>query len=408
MAIDKLSANAFATGAIANSLGYTPANKAGDTFTGNVVFSANATITGAATFSNTVAIGSDYLTPYTGFKNRIINGDMRIAQRGTAPTMTGGGDYSLDRFGHYYSSGAVTTAQSSVAPAGFAKSLLITVSSAAASPTYNFFYQKIEGLNCTDLGFGLSTASPVTLSFWVRSSVTGIYSVSITNYDGDRAYAVQYTINAANTWEQKTITIPGDTTGTWYTTNTVGLYVRWNMGSASGSRLISAGSWQAANADGATGSTGANAWVNTSGATFYLTGVQLEKGSTATAFDWRPYGTELQLCQRYYAKLGANAGGSSSYQAYGAGGNQSTNTSQNFALVFPQYMRVAPTIAYSGNMGVTVNGSYVNITGIGGAYTGYGSTLLQTSSNAVGSAGQGAVLLSNADANAYISLTAEL
>jgi predicted secreted protein len=237
---------------------------------------------------------------YTGFKNRIINGAMVISQRGTSPTITGGGDYSLDRFGSYYSGNAFTSVQSTTAPAGFINSMLFTVTSTSASPTYSFFYQRIEGFNCADLGFGLSTASTITLSFWVRSSVTGIYSIALGNDGGNRSYAAQYTINSANTWEQKTITILGDTSGTWLTNNAVGIGVRWNMGTSSGSRLISAGSWQAANADGATGSTGANTWANTASATFYITGVQLEKGSTATSFDYRPYGTEFALCQRYY------------------------------------------------------------------------------------------------------------
>jgi len=320
--------------------------------TSNVAFSSPVNFTGGMQIG-----GQD--ASFGGMRNRIINGGMQVAQRGTSPTMTGGGDYSLDRFGHYYSSGAVTTSQSSTAPAGFTKSLLITVSTAASSPTYNFFYQKIEGLNCTDLGFGSATASPVTLSFWVRSSVTGIYSVSISNYDGDRAYAAQYTINAANTWEQKIITIPGDTTGTWYTNNSVGLYVRWNMGSASASRLISAGSWQVANADGATGSTGANTWVNTLGATFYITGVQLEKGSAASPFEHRQYGQELALCQRYYYRL-----------VYGVAGGEpictcaAYNSTLCFGVVqFPVSMRSAPDIDQ-----IVSTGHYFN-TGIGASYS---------------------------------------
>ena len=235
------------------------------------------------------------------FRNRIINGAITISQRGASPTQTGGGDYSVDRFFNYYSGNAYTSVQSTTAPAGFINSLLLTITTASASPTYSFFGHKIEGLNCADLGFGTSNASPVTLSFWVRSSVAGVYSLSLSNSDGNRAYAALYTINAANTWEYKTLTIPGDTSGTWLTTNGTGIFIRWNMGTAVGSaRLISAGSWQAVNADGATGSTGANAWANTSGATFYITGFQLEKGTVATPFEYRPIGTELSLCQRYY------------------------------------------------------------------------------------------------------------
>jgi hypothetical protein len=308
----------------------------------------------------------DTQAQYNGFKNRIINGGMVISQRGTSPTITGGGDYSVDRFGNYYAVNAYTSVQSTTAPAGFINSLLLTVTTASASPTYSFFYQKIEGLNCADLGFGLATASTITLSFWVRSSVTGIYSISISNGAGDRAYAVQYTINAANTWEQKTMTVPGDTSGTWLTTNGTGIFLRWNMGTSSAGRLITAGSWQAANADGATGSTGANTWANTNGATFYITGVQLEKGSTATSFDYRPYGTELALCQRYFEKnFPADVAPQNSYVVNGFGGGSngwisfSTTSIRGPIFGFKASKRAAPTMTYfngssptSGTLGV--------------------------------------------------------
>jgi hypothetical protein len=235
------------------------------------------------------------------FRNRIINGAMVIDQRyaGSGPNSVTGGAYSVDRWGHYYSGPTYTSQQSTTAPAGFANSLLMTNTSASGSPTYCFFGQRIEGYNIADLNFGTANASAITVSFWVRSSVTGIYSISITNDNGDRAYPAQYTINSANTFEYKTITIPGETTGTWLKTNGVGLYLRINLGSPSG-RLATAGSWQNGNYDGASGSTGAASWANTLGATFYITGVQLEVGTAATAFERRPYGTELQLCQRYY------------------------------------------------------------------------------------------------------------
>jgi len=224
------------------------------------------------------------------------------------------------------------------------------------------------------------------------------------NSSATRSYAADYTISSANTWEYKTITIPGDTTGTWLTTNGKGISL--NFGIAAGTNYNGpAGSWTSSFLLASTSQTNLMA---TAGATFYITGVQFEVGSTASSFEHRLYPAELALCQRYYAKLGANPSGASTYQAYGAGGNQSNNTSQNIALVFPQYMRASPTIAYSGNIGVSAFGSYVTISGIGGAYTGVSSSLIQTSTPAVGSAGQGVVLLSNADATAFISLTAEL
>ena len=263
--------------------------------------------------------------------NRIINGAMTISQRGS-PTMSGGGDYSVDRFGNYYSGNAYTSAQSTTAPTGFANSLLLTTTTPSASPSYSFFYQKIEGLNCADLGFGTATASTVTLSFWVRASVTGVYSLAIGNNNADRAYAVQYSINAANTWEQKTMTVAGDTTGTWLKTNGVGFSVRWNMGTSSAGRLISAGSWQAVNADGATGSTGANTWANTSGATFYITGVQLEAGSSGSSFAHEFVGDTLQKCQRYFTVMPNGIFGI---------GTGATTISYSYHL--PTHMRSTPT-----------------------------------------------------------------
>jgi hypothetical protein len=275
-------------------------------------------------------------------RNRIINGAMTISQRGASPTIAGGGEYSLDRFGNYYSGNAFTSVQSTTAPAGFTNSMLFTITTASASPTYSFFYHKIEGFNCADLAFGTSSASPVTLSFWVRSSVAGVYSIAIGNSDADRAYAVQYTINSANTWEQKTMTVAGDQSGTWPKTNGTGIMLRWNLGT-SGGRLISAGSWQAANVDGATGSTGANAWANTSGATFYITGVQLERGTVATPFDVRPYGTELQLCQRYYQTFCGDQSNQNitMFQAY------STTNVNGGVIPFFTKMRSVPTFSYS-------------------------------------------------------------
>ena len=332
--------------------------------TGTMLTTASSTgISGSAISSGTVAEaygGTGTNTGYYGFKNRIINGAMVISQRGTSPTITGGGDYSLDRFGSYYSGNAFTSVQSTTAPVGFINSMLFTVTSTSASPTYSFFYQRIEGFNCADLGFGLSTASTITLSFWVRSSVTGIYSIALGNDGGNRSYAAQYTINSANTWEQKTITILGDTSGTWLTNNAVGISVRWNMGTSSGSRLISAGSWQAANADGATGSTGANTWANTASATFYITGVQLEKGSTATSFDYRPYGTELNLCQRYYWQSASKANGTQFWEYSGAV-TDGTTVRINFYL--PTAMRTQPSIAI--NPAYNTGSSWqINVTGI--------------------------------------------
>jgi hypothetical protein len=239
--------------------------------TGSITFSDNST-------QSTAASGF-------GFKNRIINGAMQIDQRNAGASGTAQG-YTLDRWNiEYSSSGKLTWQQNAGA-----------VTPATGFTNYLGVRQAIEGFNVADLGWGTANAQAVTISFWVRSSITGTWSVVLRNSAGSRSYPATYTVSAANTWEQKTITIPGDTTGTWLTNNGVGIWLIVGLANGS-SNTTTAGAWATGQYSGAAG---ANSLVGTSGATFYITGVQLEKGSTATSFDYRPYGTELALCQRYY------------------------------------------------------------------------------------------------------------
>jgi hypothetical protein len=196
----------------------------------------------------------------------------------------------------------MTAQQSSVAPAGFTNSLLITTTSADASlgaTQFSLLAQRIEGFNIADLGWGTANAQPVTLSFWVRSSLTGTFGGSFGNGSFNRYYAFSYTINSANTWEQKSITVAGDTTGTWATNNGIGIQVNFGLGVGS-TYSGAAGSW---GSSALFSTTGATSVIGTLSATWQVTGVQLEKGSTATSFDYRPYGTELALCQRYYYRI---------------------------------------------------------------------------------------------------------
>jgi hypothetical protein len=177
-------------------------------------------------------------TNYTGFKNRIINGAMGISQRnGTSTVTPGSTDYLTDRFTVAMSqSSKFTGAQSSTAPTGFSNSLIITSSSAYSVLSTDYFVvrQAIEGFNFADCSFGTASASTITLSFWVRSSLTGAFGGSLYNSNGTRSYPFTYTINAANTFEQKTITIAGDTTGTWVgATNGIGIYVSFSLGAGS-------------------------------------------------------------------------------------------------------------------------------------------------------------------------------
>jgi hypothetical protein len=245
-----------------------------------------------------------------GFRNRIINGAMVIDQRnaGAAVSAVNGG-YTLDRWTTTSYDGSAQSSKFTVQqnagsvtpPTGFRSYLGIT-SNAATSVSSNGIYaisQAIEGFNMADLMWGTASASPITISFWVRSSLTGTFGGVLNNSSETYNYPFQYTILAANTWEYKTVTVSGATAGTWLSTNGTGVILRFGLGGGTGWSKP-AGAWTTVIAYTADNSVSV---VGTSGATFYITGVQLEKGSTATSFDYRPYGTEFQLCQRYYQRF---------------------------------------------------------------------------------------------------------
>jgi len=249
-----------------------------------------------------------------GMVNRIINGDMRIAQRTTsALTVDNDEDFPVDRTNvRCNRSGlSATSQQSSTAPTGFNNSIYINVTTgaSASSTDRGYILQKIEGYNVADLMFGTANATPMTFSFWVRSSLTGTFSGAFQNNAQNRSYVFTYTISSANTWEKKTISLTADTTGTWDSTSSAGLFVQLDLGMGSSLQSGTTGSWISGDYRGATG---AVAVFANSGATFYTTGWQLEKGSTATSFDYRPYGTELSLCQRYYQVSTSGIGWSNS------------------------------------------------------------------------------------------------
>jgi hypothetical protein len=274
-------------------------------------------------------------------RNKIINGAMEIAQRGTE-AVTGSADnkYPVDRFGTQkvgIASGGYTAQQSSIAPNGFVNSVAITVtsSSSVTGTDRATFFQFVEGLNCSDLNWGTANAKTVTLSFWVRSSLTGTFGGAVNNSDVNRTYPFTYSISATNTWEQKSVTIPGDTSGTWLTTNGVGVRIYFGIG-VGPDRTGTAGSWAGADYRSATGATNI---IGTNGATWYITGVQLEVGSVATPFERRPYGMELQLCQRYYYKITQ----STSNAYFPSVGLCRTTTSSRNSIQFPVLMRTVPT-----------------------------------------------------------------
>ena len=240
--------------------------------------------------------------PRVGMVNRIINGDMRIDQRNAGAAVTNSGDFVIDRWKMENGTDAtISYQQSSVAPAGFPNSIAVTISSGDASigaTQYASVRQTIEGYNIADLGFGTANAKTVTLSFWVRSSITGTLSGTLRGSSNGQFYPYTYTVLSANTWEYKTVTIAGSTTGTWGSTNNEGLRVYFTL--AAGSTYSeTAGAWTATTCLGATGATNI---AETTGATFYVTGVQLEKGSTATDFEYVDYSRQVQQCQRFFAK----------------------------------------------------------------------------------------------------------
>ena len=254
-----------------------------------------------------------------GFRNRIINGDMRIDQRNAGASVTVTDAYITDRWEvRENTDGAVTAQQVSDAPSGFINSLKITTTTADASLTTDQILrvtQPIEGLNISDFAFGTASASAVTLSFWVKSSLTGTYAGVYANSTSNRSYVFTYVINSANTWEQKSVAITGDTTGTWVTTNARGAVATFSLGAAS-SYNGTAGVWTAADVRSVSGAVSV---IGTLSATWQITGVQLEAGTVATPFERRDYGRELIMCQRYYEIQ--DVGGGDSYLYYTAGNN---------------------------------------------------------------------------------------
>jgi hypothetical protein len=305
-------------------------------------------------------ITANAVTPSVNMKNRIINGAMVIDQRnaGASVTVDDAAPYTLDRWQAVDSSdGAFTVQQDAGAvtpPAGFKDYLGVTIttadSSLAAGQFSNLLY-KIEGNNVYDFAWGTANAKTVTLSFWVRSSLTGTFAGSIRNDAGARSYVFNYTISAANTWEYKTVTIAGDTTGTWETGTSTGLLLTWSLGAGTNFNGT-VGSWSAGSFFSSSGSVSV---IGTSGATFYITGVQLEVGSTATSFDYRPYGTELVLCQRYFYKMNGLV---NQDMLVGAAADQTTWIRYSFAL--PVIMRTTPSLVS------TAASTYSNLTGSGG------------------------------------------
>ena len=298
-----------------------------------------------ADIGDDVAGGGSLVTtssPSLGRRNKIINGSMVIDQRngGSSVTPTSNGTYILDRWRASLSQASKYSVQQNAGsvtpPTGFTNYIGITSTSAYSVLSSDFFMmqQALEGFNVSDLGWGTSSAKAITISFWVRSSLTGTFGGALYNNSGDRSYPFTYTISVADTWEYKTVNIEGETTGTWVTNNGVGIMLNFGLGVGS-TYSGTAGSWSSSLYFGATGATSV---VGTSGATLYITGVQLEVGSVATPFEHRSYGEELALCQRYYEEWN----GLVQYNKA-----RESDRIRYFAWFYKQSKRVPPTLSIS-------------------------------------------------------------
>jgi len=296
-----------------------------------------------------------------GFKNRIINGAMVIDQRNAGASVTpANNQYLVDRWQAAANVASKFSVQQSTTTAtGFVNSMLATSLSAYSIGAAELcaLRQSIEGLNVGDLGWGTANAQTVTVSFWVRSSLTGTFGGSIMNGAADRSYPFTYTISTANTFEYKTVTIAGDTSGTWLKTNGIGLSILFGLGVGT-SFSGTAGAWAGASYYGATGATSV---VGTNGATFYVTGVQLEKGSTATSFDYRSYGTELGLCQRYFEKSYDTGTAVGTATDTGSVSTKSPQADMQDTIQFAVDKRAAPTVTYY-NSATGASGSWRDVT----------------------------------------------
>jgi len=306
-------------------------------------------------------------------RNLIQNGAMRVDQRnaGAAKTIaTTANTYTLDRWNAsgQVSDGVFTVQQVTESPAGFTNSTKITVTTADASigsTEVYLFSQFIEGNNVGHLGFGTADAETITLSFWVRSSLTGTFGGALNNSANDRNYPFTYSISVADTWEKKTVTITGDTSGTWLTDTNRGIGLRFQLGAGS-SRVDVAGAWTGTSL--VFGATGATNLISTLNANLYITGVQLEVGEVATPFEHESYGDTLAKCQRYYQRFNA----SGNFSRYG-NGYWSNSNDANVSISFPVPMRADPSIDDTGDVtdyGISNAGSVYTPTSLPTFYRG--------------------------------------
>ena len=326
-------------------------------------------VAGVSTFRNTMNVGAAVTisesgieasgigitvaningTQVGGRRNVIINGAMQVSQRGTSFSTVANNEITLDRFGliHPYGSSQMSISQSTDSPDGFSKSYKLdvnTVDSSIGSGQYVVIRHRIEAQNLQQLAFGTSAAKPISLSFYVRSNKTGTFAINIQQIDNSsKQVSAPYTISSANTWERKTFTFAGDTSGVINDDNGTGLTVIWwiSAGSTYNSGTSRSTFTTHADADAAVGCN-----VNILDSTdnnFYLTGVQLEVGSQATDFEHRSHGEEERLCQRYYFRQSAEH----QYMRYACHGQTPSANGAQYVYQLPVRMRATPTLGYS-------------------------------------------------------------
>ena len=342
------------------------------------------------------------------FRNLIINGDMAIAQRGTSFAAPSSGDYLLDR---YYTTlsgaGVYTVTQDTDVPNGnFDYSLKVdctTADTSIAAGDYYWIAQKIEGFNSAQLGWGTADNKAVTISFWVKATKTGTQVVAVNNKTSGFGYPAEYTVDTTNTWEYKTVTIPGTASGTWVGGNDVGITVSFALAVGS-DRQNTADTWSASTPYTYGTSGGVNNLDNTAN-NFYITGVQLEAGSSATDFEHVPYGYQLSRCQRYYW---TNV--PTTWFPFAVGTPRSTTRADGL-INFPVPMRAAPTYteeSAAGDFQVYARASSVAVTATssGGTFANVGWLMFDVASGLT--AGDGVLLVDDGNANAQVSYSAEL
>ena len=373
------------------------------------------TSTGNITTSGTLNTPSINGGQIGGSRNMIINGAMQVAQRGTSIAVSSALVYTLDRFAAENDTTTMTATQASDAPTGFEYSLKLTNGTGAtATGTHiNRIRYALEGYDTNQLEIGTANAKKVTLSFHVKSSITGTYIVSFLDSGNDNGYPASYTINSANTWEKKTITLTMSDYGSWVgsSTNAINLILHWDLGSGPDRDLSNLNAWNDGSANDFSHSSQTE-WVGTTGSTFYLTGVQLEVGSQATPFEHRSFGEELRLCQRYYYREEASSVSSStSYKRYGVGQYYSATAAEAFVYL-PVTMRAVPTLETTGTSTDYAFYAGSNVRSISNNFSLNGSTdknfLIVNGTTSSQTLGHAASLLSNNNTTSFIAANAEL